>query len=138
MDKGVRQALPQRFMDRGVINPRRGIVIDKGFCKITIANPGTFRIGIDEAIAGGISDARNGRIFNMFALIMGERSGMGICDVYHVWDENGLKKPSFVETVDPDRVVLTLHIESDGNADGNDGNADGNDGNLTPNELLVT
>ena len=106
-------------------------MIDKEFRKITIANPGTFRISIDEAIAGGISDARNGRIFNMFALInVGERSGTGICDVYHVWDENGLKKPSFVETVDPDRVVLTLQIETDGNPDGNDGY-------LTQNEMLV-
>ena len=62
----------------------------------------------------------------MFALInVGERSGTGICDVYHVWDENGFKKPSFVETVDPDRVVLT------------DGNLDGNDGYLTQNEMLV-
>lgn len=124
---------------------RRGIVIDKEFRKITIANPGTFRISIDEAIAGGISDARNGRIFNMFSLInVGERSGTGICDVYHVWDKSGFKKPSFVETVNPERVVLTLQTEIDGNVDGNDGNFDGNDGNVdgnnpgfTQNERLV-
>ena len=84
----------------------------------------------------------------MFSLInVGERSGMGICDVYHVWDENGFGKPSFVETVDPDRIVLTLQIETDGidgNPNGNDGNADGNDGNpdgnnrsLTQNEMHV-
>lgn len=98
----------------------------------------TFRISIEEAIGGGISDARNGRIFNMFALIsVGERSGTGICDVYHVWDENGFKKPSFAETVDPDRVTLTLEIDTDGNIDGNDGNIDGNDGSLTQNEILV-
>lgn len=36
-------------------------MIDKAFRKITISNPGTFRISVDEAIAGGISDARNGR-----------------------------------------------------------------------------
>ena len=35
-------------------------MIDKAFRKITISNPGTFRISVDEAIAGGISDARNG------------------------------------------------------------------------------
>ena len=47
------------------------------------------------------------RIFNMFALInVGERSGTGICDVYHIWAENGFKEPSYVETVDPDRIVL--------------------------------
>ncbi len=40
---------------------RRGVVIDKEFRKVTVSNPGTFRIGIEEAIAGGISDARNGK-----------------------------------------------------------------------------
>ena len=70
----------------------------------------------------------------MFALInVGERSGTGLCDVYHVWEENGFKKPDLIESVDPDRITLTLQIELDGNRDGNDGN----DGNLTKNELLV-
>lgn len=118
---------------------RRGIVVDKEFRKIVIANPGTFRIGIDEAIAGGISDARNGRIFNMFALInVGERSGTGICDVYHIWAENGFKEPSYVETVDPDRIVLTLQMDPyDNGDDGNDDNNDGNGGSLTQNEIYV-
>ena len=98
---------------------RRGIVIDKEFRRITIANPGTFRISIDEAIAGGISDARNGRIFNMFALInVGERSGTGLCDVYSVWEENGFKKPKLTETVNPDRIALTLQLETDNNNNG--------------------
>lgn len=112
------------------------LVVDKEFCKIVIANPGTFRIGIDEAIAGDISDARNGKIFNMFALInVGERSGTGICDVYHIWAENGFKEPSYVETVDPDRIVLTLQMDPYDNGD--DGNNDGNDGSLTQNEIYV-
>ena len=71
---------------------RRGIVVDKEFRKITISNPGTFRISIDEAIAGGISDARNGRIFNMFSLIkVGERSGQGLCDVFSNWESTVYK-----------------------------------------------
>lgn len=120
----------------------RSIVIDKEFRKVTISNPGTFRISIDEAIAGGISDARNGKIFNMFALInVGERSGSGLCDVYNVWEENRFKRPEIVESISPDRVTLTLQIEIDGNLDDNDGNFDGNDGNpdgnLTPNEQIV-
>lgn len=74
----------------------------------------------------------------MFALIhVGERAGSGLCDVYHVWEENGLERPQIVETVDPDRITLTLQTESDGNPHVNDGNVDGNDGNLTVNENLV-
>lgn len=123
---------------------RRGIVIDKDYHKITMSNPGTFRVGIPEAIAGGISDARNGRIFNMFALInVGERSGMGLCDVYHIWEESGYTEPDIVESIEPDRITMTLQIEvanhnmvSDGNSnafDGNEGNRKGNNANLEGN-----
>ncbi len=66
--KSLRECLANALIHAD-FHGRRGIVVDKEFRKIVIANPGTFRIGIDEAIAGGISDARNGRIFNMFALI---------------------------------------------------------------------
>lgn len=53
------------------------------------------------------------------------------------WKECGYKTPVLCETVDPDRISLTLEIEidgNDGNRDGNDGNRDGN---LTFNESLV-
>ena len=121
---------------------RRGIVIDKEFRKITISNPGTFRISVDEAIAGGISDARNGRVFNMFSLInVGERSGTGLCDVYNVWEENGFKRPELIESVEPDRITLSLEIEVDSNCGRNDRNHDSNDRDrdrvLTENEAQV-
>lgn len=93
----------------------RGIVIDKSFRKITFSNPGLFRIGIDEAIAGGISDARNSRIFNMFSLIqVGERSGTGLCNLYHVWESSGFKRPELIETTNPDRSTLTLQFDRGG------------------------
>lgn len=89
-----------------------GIVVDKEFRKITISNPGTFRISIDAAIAGGLSDARNSRIFTMFSLIsVGERAGSGLCDLYSNWKKCGYKTPELCETVNPDRVSLTLEIE---------------------------
>lgn len=117
---------------------RCGIVIDKEFRKITIANPGTFRISVDAAIAGGISDARNSRIFNMFSLIdVGERSGSGLCDLYNTWKEFGFKTPALLEAVDPDRITLTLQIELDSNHDRNDSNERNDDSNLTENEAKV-
>ena len=77
-----------------------------------LSNPGTFRISVDDAISGGISDARNGRIFNMFSLIkVGERSGMGLCDLYTNWKNSGYEKPVIEETIEPDRITLTLQIE---------------------------
>ena len=48
---------------------RRGIVIEKHYDTITFRNPGCMRLSRELAIAGGNSDARNTRIFNIFALI---------------------------------------------------------------------
>lgn len=86
--------------------------------------PSTENVANDDAISGGISDARNSAIFNMFPLIkVGERSGMGLCDIYSHRKEYGYEKPVIKETINPDRTTLTLNIEYEGNRDGNvDGN----------------
>lgn len=48
----------------------------------------------------------------MFSLInVGERSGIGLCDVYNAWKASGYKEPEYVETVEPHRITLTLEIE---------------------------
>lgn len=71
----------------------------------------------------------------MFSLIkVGERSGQGLCDVYSNWEINGFKKPKLQETVDPDRITLTLEIEIDSNHESNESN---DDSNLTENEVKV-
>ena len=119
---------------------RRGIVIEKDFKTIKISNPGTFRINIEEAIDGGVSDARNAKIFNMFALVkVGERSGMGLCDLYDTWEQYGFEQPLIEETLEPDRVSITLKLEANGaNHETNDVNSDANyevnDANLSENE----
>lgn len=110
--KSLREALANALIHADY-HGRQGIVIEKEFRKLKLSNPGTFRISIDDAISGGISDARNGRIFNMFSLIkVGERSGMGLCDLFTIWKQSGYEKPVIKETIEPDRITLTLHIET--------------------------
>jgi predicted HTH transcriptional regulator len=75
----------------------------------------------------------------MFSLInVGERAGTGLCDLFNIWDEYGFTSPEIKESIDPDRITLTLYIEAtvrhDGNHDGNDGN---HDGSLTDNEKKI-
>ena len=87
---------------------RRGIVIDKYPKRLEVSNPGTLRMSKSVAIAGGTSDARNGKIFNIFSLVrIGERSGMG------VWEEEKFKEPSIVESYEPDRTKVTVEYELD-------------------------
>lgn len=78
----------------------------------------------------------------MFSLIdVGERSGSGLCDLFNNWKEFGFKTPVLCETVDPDRISLTLEIEIDSNRDRNDSKHDSNErndnSNLTENEAKV-
>ncbi len=93
---------------------RRGIVIDKYPQRLEVSNPGTLRMSKSVAIAGGTSDARNGKIFNIFSLVrIGERSGMGLSSLYGVWENEKLAEPSIVESYEPDRTKVTVEFESD-------------------------
>lgn len=74
-----------------------------------MSNPGNFRIEIDAAKSGGVSDPRNGAMLKMFNLIdIGERAGSGIPNIFRVWREQGWTAPVISESFDPDRIVLSL------------------------------
>ncbi len=111
--KALREALANSLIHADYYG-RRGIVIEKEYEKIVFSNPGTFRISVEDAMSCGISDARNPRIFNMFSLIrVGERSSMGLCDIYSYFEESGLNRPTIKESIEPDRITLTLNINND-------------------------
>lgn len=89
----------------------RGLVIIKSKDEITISNPGGFRIDINEAKSGGVSDPRNGALIKMFNLInIGERAGSGIPNIYSVWQTQGWQDPTITESFAPERITLTLGL----------------------------
>ena len=66
------------------------------------------------AIAGGTSDARNGKIFNIFSLVdIGERSGMGLSSLYGVWEREKYSDPTISQSYEPDRTKIAVEFESD-------------------------
>lgn len=92
---------------------RRGIVIEKQFDTIVFRNPGDLRIAKEVAIEGGTTDARNSKIFNIFALIdVGERSGMGLSNLYSTWAEMGYDRPDLEEFHEPDQTVLKVYLKT--------------------------
>lgn len=93
---------------------RRGIVIDKYLKRLEVSNPGTLRISKSVAIAGGTSDARNGKIFNIFSLVdIGERSGMGLSSLYGVWEREKYVDPTIAQEYEPDRTKVVVEFESE-------------------------
>ena len=88
---------------------RQGLVVIKKRDSITMSNPGNFRIEIDAAKSGGVSDPRNGTMLKMFNLIdIGERAGSGIPNIFRVWHEQGWAAPVITEQLEPERTILCL------------------------------
>ena len=58
LHKALREALANALIHADSYD-RRGLVIQKWSDKIRIANPGAFRINVQEALVGGVSDPRN-------------------------------------------------------------------------------
>lgn len=117
-DTAVHQALREALANC-LVNAdyygRQGLVIIKKRDSITMANPGGFRIEIDAAKSGGVSDPRNGAMLKMFNLIdIGERAGSGIPNIFRVWREQGWKEPVIAELSEPDRTVLSLSLSKSG------------------------
>ena len=91
---------------------RQGIVIDKYPKRIEVSNPGILRISKAVAVAGGTSDARNAKIFNIFSLVkIGERSGMGLAQLYGNWEEAGYARPQLSESFNPERTKVEIEVE---------------------------
>lgn len=86
-----------------------GIKINNRKGRITFSNPGGFRIDVNTAKNGGISDPRNGALVKMFNLIdVGGGTGSGIPHIYSVWKKRGWAAPAISESFDPERTALTL------------------------------
>lgn len=104
--KALREALANCL-----IYGRQGIVIIKKKDIITLSNPGGFRIDVEAAKSGGVSDPRNSALIKMFNLIdVGERAGSGIPNIFSVWKKQGWSAPVISESFEPDRITLSLLI----------------------------
>ena len=110
LHKALREALANALIHADYYD-RRGLVIQKWSDKIRIANPGAFRINVQEALVGGVSDPRNESLIKMFNLInVGERAGSGLPSIRTVWQKQGWQEPEIVESFNPDRTTLLLPL----------------------------
>ena len=91
---------------------KSGLSIRKEPESIVIANPGSFRVAISEATAGGRSDLRNATLARMFSLIhIGHGEGRGIPGIRRAWKEQGWEAPVLTEQLSPARITLTLRLK---------------------------
>ena len=112
LHKALREALANTLINADYYG-NTGVVIERNLTSITMTNAGTFRIDLDEAINGGISDPRNSGLIKMFSLInIGERAGSGLPMIFKAWIGTDFAMPDITEKENPDRVCLMLPVES--------------------------
>ena len=109
--KALREALANCLINADYYG-RQGIVIIKRKDSFSFSNPGSFRIDIEKAKSGGISDPRNAALIKMFNMIdIGERAGSGIPNIFNVWKKQGWPVPQISENIEPERITLSLEIQ---------------------------
>lgn len=110
--KALREAIANCLTNANYYD-RRGIVCVWGDDAITIANPGDFRMPIDEARKPGTSDPRNETMLKIFSFVnVGERAGSGMGTIESGWTAAGYPVPSYEVAYGPDRTTLTLPLVS--------------------------
>lgn len=104
----VREALANALIHADYQDPR-GLTIEKRSHQLYITNPGCFRVEPSSALAGGISDARNPGLSELFRLVgVGQRAGSGLPQIQAVWRLQGWEEPSIREDLRPGATCLRL------------------------------
>ena len=107
---GVREALANCLINADYYS-RAAVEICVGDDRIVMTNPGFFRVAVDDAVNGGLSDPRNGNLMRLFNLIdVGESTGGGIPGLFNTWKSQGWSEPVITQLLGPGRVVLTLPL----------------------------
>lgn len=81
--------------------------------KIVFANPGMLLISMKQFYKGGESVCRNKYLQTMFTFLgAAEKAGSGADKILRGWEEQNWKKPYLEEKSKPNKVVLTMTMES--------------------------
>ena len=81
--------------------------------KIVFSNPGIMLISLSQYYKGGESVCRNRYLQTMFAFLgSAEKAGSGSDKIVHGWESMKWVKPILEEEAHPNKVVLTMKMES--------------------------
>ena len=81
--------------------------------KMVFSNPGIMLISLRQYYQGGESICRNKYLQTMFTFLgSAEKAGSGVDKIIRGWEDLNWKRPYLVEKKKPNKVVLTLSMES--------------------------
>ena len=90
-----------------------GIVIERYPDRFEFSNPGTLLVSLEHILRGGVSECRNKGLQRMFRMLgAGDQAGSGIDKIRVSWAGQHWQSPRLQESLQPDRVKLTLPMVS--------------------------
>ncbi len=88
---------------------KQGISIARYKDALILSNPGDFRVEIEEAKSGGVSDPRGAALLRIFNLVRASSGiGSGVPHIFSAWQVSGWEAPILRESFNPPRTTLTL------------------------------
>lgn len=89
-----------------------GVVIEKEKDLFRFSNPGLFRISVEQALEGNMSNLRNPNLFKMFILIgLCKRTGSGLKSIKTAWEKDRGETLDIIQAPESERTILTLHVK---------------------------
>ncbi|MED3907177.1 transcriptional regulator [Geobacillus thermodenitrificans] len=86
-----------------------GITVEKEDGAFRFANPGRFRIPVEAALAGQMSNLRNPNVFKMFLLIdVCKRAGSGLKRMHDMQERVLVQPVDISQQTNPNRTIVTL------------------------------
>ncbi len=90
---------------------KSGVYVTCKKTELIYSNPGGFRLSVDVAKTGGLSDPRNLGLLRLFQQMgVGNGTGSGIPSIYALWGKDGRGLPIIKERFHPERVQVTLPL----------------------------
>ncbi|MEJ7807544.1 MAG: RNA-binding domain-containing protein [Telluria sp.] len=115
-DTPVHEALREALVNTLIhadFSGRMSILVVKRPDMFGFRNPGTMRMPIAQAVAGGSSDCRNRRLQTMFQLVgYGDHAGSGLPKIYHNWAGQHWRRPILHEVSEPAQTLMELRMTS--------------------------
>ncbi|MCR4964007.1 MAG: putative DNA binding domain-containing protein [Firmicutes bacterium] len=112
--KALREALINCLVNADYYG-RQGVTIRHEATGFVFANPGAFRVAVEAAQSGGVSDPRNAALSKMFHVLhIGDGDGDGLAAIYAAWQRHGWPPPLIEESFEPERITLFLSFDKDG------------------------
>lgn len=114
-DDALRELLTNAFSNaQFALDDAIRILANRDF--VLVYNPGRLKVGLEQALLGGVSRPRNDGVMTLFRICgRSDKGGTGIPNIFDLAKKRRLKRPVLIESSDPESTQITFYFGQDEN-----------------------